>query len=235
MGLNYDTVPGTYTYSQSALGKSASGVVARGAQSERDLSAQRAAGGADRQPGDQGGHLIAYSLGGKNDASNLDAQAANVNQKDQANVERNVSSLAENPNHTVAINVSNFNSVGERPDATMMDVGVLDHTTGAIDEQHLSFQNANHDLQASWSAAATQMDPEVDPSQNAGMTEAQREAANELCGAEDSVDMSLGSGCTYMEFDTDFLDAGEADALSDDVNEGEGEAEAGGEEDGLSE
>ena len=50
----------------------------------------RSAGGADRQAGDQGGHLIADRVGGRNDPTNLDAQAANVNQKDQANVERNV-------------------------------------------------------------------------------------------------------------------------------------------------
>ena len=34
-----------------------------------------------RQQADHGGHLIAHCLGGRNDASNLDAQNANVNQR----------------------------------------------------------------------------------------------------------------------------------------------------------
>ena len=145
MSMDYSGTPGEYTYSQNANGKSASGIIANGSTSERDLGAQRSAGGADRQAGDQGGHLIADRFGGRNDPTNLDAQAANVNQKEQANVERNVANLAANPNNTVSMNVSNFNSVGERPDATMINVGVQDNTTGAIDEQHISFQNASHE------------------------------------------------------------------------------------------
>lgn len=211
MSMDYSGTPGDYTYDQTSNGKSASGIIALGAQSERDLSAQRNAGGQDRQAGDQGGHLIAHSHGGRNDSSNLDAQAANVNQKDQANVERNVSNLAADPNNTVAINVSNFKSVGERPDATIINVGVQNNTTGEIDEQHISFQNANHDLQESWNNIATQVDPEIDPSQNAGMSEEQREAANELCGAENAVDDRLGSGWSHTDFDSSFLDAGPAE------------------------
>ena len=109
MRMDYGGTPGEYTYSQNANGKSASGIIANGSTSERDLGAQRSAGGADRQAGDQGGHLIADRFGGRNDPTNLDAQAANVNQKDQANVERNVANLAANPNNTVSMNVSNFN------------------------------------------------------------------------------------------------------------------------------
>lgn len=110
MSMDYSGTPGEYIYSHNATGKSASGIIANGSTSERDLGAQRSAGGADRQAGDQGGHLIADRFGGRNDPTNLDAQAANVNQKDQANVERNVANLAANPNNTVSMNVSNFNS-----------------------------------------------------------------------------------------------------------------------------
>lgn len=62
--------------------------------------------------------------------------------------------IAANPNNTISMNVSNFNSVGERPDATMINVGVQDNTTGAIDEQHISFQNASHEMQQSWNGTA---------------------------------------------------------------------------------
>ena len=184
MAMDYSGTPGEYTYSQNHDGKSASGVVANGSTSDRDLAAQRNAGGADRLPGDQGGHLIADRFGGRNDPSNLDAQAANVNQKDQANVERNIAELAANPNNTVLISVANYNSVGERPDATMINVGVQNNTTGETDEQHISFQNVSHDFQQSWNDTANQADQTIDPSQNAGMTDEQRDIANELCGAE---------------------------------------------------
>lgn len=251
MSMDYSGTPGEYTYSQNANGKSASGIVANGSTSERDLGAQRSAGGADRQAGDQGSHLIADRFGGRNDPTNLDALAANVNQKDQANVERNVANLAANPNNTVSMSVANFNSVGERPDASMINVGVQDNTTGAIDEQHISFQNASHDLQQSWNDTANQADQTIDRSQNAGMTDEQRDIANDLCGAENAVDDRLGSGWEHTDFDTSFLDAGNTESevsASAEVSSGEsetasegagednsGEGGGGGEDDGLGE
>ena len=65
MSMDYSGTPGEYTYSQNANGKSASGIIANGSTSERDFGAQRSAGGADRQAGDQGGHLIADRFGGR--------------------------------------------------------------------------------------------------------------------------------------------------------------------------
>lgn len=249
MAMDYSGTPGDYTYAQNHNGKSASGVVASGSTSDRDLVAQRNAGGADRQPGDQGGHLIADRFGGRNDPTNLDAQAANVNQKDQANVERNIAELAANPNNTVSMSVANYNSVGDRPDATMINVGVQNNTTGETDEKHISFQNANHDLQQSWNDTANHADQAIDPSQNAGMTDEQRDIANELCGAEHAVDDRLGSGWEHTDFDVSFLDAetteGEmagGDEMSSGESEGESESavedssgEGGGDDDGLGE
>lgn len=251
MSMDYSGTPGEYTYSQNANGKSASGIIANGSASERDLGAQRSAGGADRQAGDQGGHLIADRFGGRNDPTNLDAQAANVNQKDQANVERNVANLVTDQNNTVSMSVANFNSVGERPDATMINVGVQNNTTGETDEQHISFQNASHDLQQSWNDTANQADQTIDPSQNAGMTDEQRDIANDLCGAEVAVDDRLGSGWEHTDFDTSFLDAGSTEseaAGSGEVASGESEGSSegagednsgagggGGDDDGLGE
>ena len=208
MSMDYSGTPGEYTYIQNANGKSVSGIVKNGPTSERDLDAQRSAGGVDRQVGDHGSHLFGNRFGGRNDSTNLDAQAANVNQKDQANVERNVAKLAADSKNTVSMSVTNFNSVGERPDATMINVGVQNNTTGEIDEQHISFQNANHDLQQSWNDTANQADQTIDPSQNGGMIDEQRDIANDLCGAEAVVDDRLGSGWQHTDFDMSFLDAG---------------------------
>ena len=251
MSMDYSGTPGEYTYSQNANGKSASGIIANGSTSERDLGAQKSAGGADRQAGDHGGHLIADRFGGRNDPTNLDAQASNVNQKDQANIERNVANLAADQNNTVFMSVANYNSVGDRPDATMINVGVQNNTTGETDEQHISFQNASHDLQQSWNDTANQADQTIDPSQNAGMTDEQRDIANDLCGAEDVVDDRLGSGWEHTDFDMSFLDAGttESEAAgsagvfsgeSEGASEGAGEDNSGsggggGDDDGLGE
>lgn len=246
MSMNYSGTPGEYTYSQNANGKSASGIIANGSTGERDLNAQRSVGGADRQAGDQGSHLIANRFGGRNDLTNLDPLAANVNQKDMANVERNVANLAADQNNTVFMSVANFKSVGERPDATMINVGVQNNTTGETDEQYISFQNANHNLQQAWNNdTANQADQTIDPSQNVGMTDDQRDIANDLCGAEDAVDQRLGSGWEHIDFETSFLDAGttESEATasaevssgeSERASEGVGEANSGeGNDDGL--
>lgn len=243
MSMDYSGDPGNYTYSLAHNGKSVFGVITNGSTSNRDLVAQRSAGGTDRQAGDQGGHLMADRFGGRNNPSNLDAQAANVNQKDQANIERNVSKLAANHNNTVSMSVANFNSVGERPDATMINVGVKNNITGETDEQHISFQNASHVLQESWNNVATQIDPTIDPSQNTGVTGKQRDAANELCGAEDAVDDRLGSGWSHTDFDVSFLDAGTTESETEEssmgnetfANESSEDATEGSTEDGMGE
>ncbi|MBR2421240.1 MAG: DNA/RNA non-specific endonuclease [Oscillospiraceae bacterium] len=213
MAIDFNGTPGDYTYSEDANGKSAEGIVAVGAQSDRNPAAQLAAGGEDRQAGDHGGHLIAHSLGGKNEPCNLDAQAANVNQIDQRGVERDLANLASNPDNTVYVGVHNFNSNGsQRPDATMMTGAVRDNTTGNIDIEHYSFQNASHEEQESWNKTVAQ-NTEIDSRQDAGMTAEERDLANELCGAEDTVDMSLGNA-TVTSFDAAVFDAGDQDSAS---------------------
>lgn len=72
--INFDAEPGNYTYIETPTGKKAFGIVKVGPQSKRDPKAQVQAGGEDRRPDDQGGHLIAYILGGVTSDVNLDAQ-----------------------------------------------------------------------------------------------------------------------------------------------------------------
>jgi len=69
MEVNFNGTPGEYTYSQGQYGKSAKGIVSTAARSERNTSAQQNAGQNDREAGDHGSYLIAYSLGGKNVAN----------------------------------------------------------------------------------------------------------------------------------------------------------------------
>ena len=114
-------------------------------------------------------------------------------------------------------------------------MGVQDNTTSVIDEQHISFQNASHEMQQSWSDSANQVDQTIDPLQNTGMTDVQRDIANDLCGAEDAVEDRLGSGWEHTDFDTSFLDDGTteseaAGSVEVSSSESEGESDSAGDE-----
>ena len=195
--IDFTMKPGDYVYGQDENGKYAYGVVRCGATSDRNPGAQRAAGGAERQPDDHGGHLIAHCLGGRNDETNLDAQNANVNQRGQRHIEQQVSDLANDPNKTVFMSVENYCSNGsERPDATMITVAVYDNTTGQVDVQEYSLQNASYEEQAEWDAIANEYG-EVDPRQDDGLTPEQRALANEYAEYED-LDDSLGQGRAFF-------------------------------------
>ena len=198
MGYDFDGRPGEYHYSQSEHGKTASGVVAVGAQSKRDLALQRTIGGEEREPSDHGGHLIAHSLGGRNDASNLDPQSANVNQINQRAVEREVARVAQEPGKTVYVEVSNYTGTGsQRPDATMITVAVRDDMTGLLDVEYYSFQNATGEEQAQWAQMADEV-AALDPHQDEGLTPEQRVLANELSDAEVYDRAPLGAGHTVV-------------------------------------
>lgn len=213
--IDFTGKPGEYTYTQTEYGKHAYGVVQNGATSPRNNSAQRNAGGADREPGDHGGHLIPHSQGGRNDESNLDAQNANVNQIGQRSIERDVSRLADDPSKTVYLDVQNYNRPGvDRPDCTMITVGVQDNTTGRVDVAHYSLQNASYEEQDQWNELANQ-NTTIDPTQDAGMTPQERALANEYA-EEDYFDGPLGSGYTVFFDESEAPVSGTREATIDD-------------------
>ena len=233
--IDFTGKPGEYTYTQTEYGKHAYGVVQNGATSPRNNSAQRNAGGTDREPGDHGGHLIPHSPGGRNDETNLDAQNANVNQIGQRSIERDVSRLADDPNKTVYLDVQNYNRSGvDRPDCTMITVGVQDNTTGRVDVAHYSLQNASYEEQDQWNELTIQ-DSTIDPTQDAGMTPQERALANEYA-EEDYFDGSLGSGYTVFFDESEAPVSGTREAAIDDgVSLGAGENSVGQDfDDGVS-
>lgn len=221
--IDFTGKPGEYTYTQSKYGKEAYGVVQNGATSARNPNAQRAVGGADREPGDHGGHLIPHSQGGRNDESNLDAQNANVNQIGQRSIEREVSQLANDPNKTVYLDVQNYSRPGvDRPDCTMITVGVQDKATGVVDVAHYSMQNASYEEQDQWSQLAAQ-DTMIDPRQDIGMKPDERALANEY--AEKSFDEGkLGAGYSvFLDNSAEPITGGREPAFDDGVSLGIGE------------
>ena len=216
--IDFNMTPGEYVYEQGPQGKHAYGVVKNGATSERDLQAQRNAGGLDRQPGDHGGHLVPHSMGGRNDETNLDAQNGNVNQRGQRSVEREASRLADDPNKTVFWDAQNYTgNTSERPSATMITVAVQDKTTEQVDVTHHSFQNASYEEQAQWDQLANEY-AERDPRQDIGMTAEERELADQYAEFLSEMD-ALGSGYT-VSFDEDGVSAENSGGITDDGTDG---------------
>mgnify|MGYP004463738025 FL=1 len=154
--INFDAEPGNYTYIETPTGKKAFGIVKVGPQSKRDAKAQVQAGGEDRRPDDQGGHLIAYILGGVTSDVNLDAQNCNVNQRDMRRVESYVMKLASDPNNIVYYEVENFHSITSRPEAVMIHIGVKNKTTGEISHDYYEFTNESHKDREEWEKIASE-------------------------------------------------------------------------------
>ena len=206
MAIDFSGKPGEYTYSENEYGKSAEGIVAMGAQSSRNAYAQRTAGGQDRQAHDDGGHLIAHSMGGKNTPENLDAQSRDVNRTGMRSIERNVSQLARDSNNTVYYSVQNHNAPGSmRPDSTMITAAVHNNTTGQEDVVHISMQNASYAEQESWNQTIDALDPDT-PRDDPTLTPEENALAHEYAEYSD-LDVPLGEA-SYMSFDNSNADSG---------------------------
>ena len=124
-----------------------------------------------------------------------------MNQIDQRSAERNAANLAQDTSNTVYMGVTNFTRSGsERPDATIMTIGVQNNVSGTVDIETMSFTNASHKDQAAWNQTTIENEG-VDSRQDVGMTAGQRSIANELSGAEDFVDDRVGSGWQVTHFD----------------------------------
>ena len=154
--INFDAEPGNYTYIETPTGKKAFGIVKVGPQSKRNAKAQAEAGGEDRRADDQGGHLIAYILGGVTSDVNLDAQNRNVNQRDMRRVESKVMKLASDPNNIVYYEVENFHSISSRPEAVMIHVAVKNKTTGEISHDYYEFTNESYKDRDEWEKTASE-------------------------------------------------------------------------------
>ena len=196
MKPDFDGEPGKYTYQKDEYGKSAWGIIKPGAQSERNQKAQRDAGGEERREYDQGGHLIPHAAGGENTERNLDAQAANVNQRGVRSLERKAIALSKDPNNKVFYGVENYHYPGHtRPDATMITIAVRNEQTGEIDGFHISMTNEQYEEQEKWREAIERMDSEEDINpENDWLTPEERALANEYADMDYDEIQFLGEG-----------------------------------------
>ena len=140
--------PGDFTYRETDLGKSASGVLSD-QPGERNAYAQRTVGGADRRVDDDGGHLIANRFGGSGGKENLDAQNSNLNRGGYKAMENQWAQDMENGNQIYA-HVETYKSDGsDRPDA-YMGYYIEEDPNGNRWGETFSFQNESAATQEAW-------------------------------------------------------------------------------------
>ena len=88
----------------------------RSPENPRDVNAQIQAGGEDRRPSDQGGHIVGRDLNGDGGAGNLVAMDSRINQSDYKRMENDIkAALDEGKDVTVTTDIS-YSGDSKRPD-----------------------------------------------------------------------------------------------------------------------
>lgn len=85
-------------------------------ENPRDNDAQSKTGGADRRPGDQGGHIVGRDLNGNGGAGNLVAMDSKINQSDYKRMENDIKSDLDRGKEVVAKTELVYSGNSERPD-----------------------------------------------------------------------------------------------------------------------
>lgn len=153
--------PGVYQYSETELGKTASGQLTLDAPVQRDPQAQRTVGGEDRRGADSkygvddGGHLIGARFGGSPGEENLTPQDRNLNRGQFKALENGWAEHLQN-NDKVYVEIESYHSgPGERPDS-YMGYAIIEHTdeNGVVsrDVEYFSVNNESWMEQESWAA-----------------------------------------------------------------------------------
>lgn len=160
---------GDYQYGQSDIGKSAYGVLDLADDPVRDSNAQREAGGLERRPDDDGGHLIGARFGSSPTDENLDAQNRNLNRGAYKREENGWAEALENGDK-VYVNVETYKQDGtERPDA-YMGWTVTESPDGQRHWDAFSYTNESTETQDQWARELEEM-PDTDDVPNAMMDE----------------------------------------------------------------
>ena len=94
----------------------------RSPENPRDVNAQIQAGGEDRRPSDQGGHIVGRDLNGDGGAGNLVAMDSRINQSDYKRMENDIkAALDEGKDVTVTTDIS-YSGDSKRPDTMTVTV-----------------------------------------------------------------------------------------------------------------
>lgn len=94
----------------------------RSPENPRDVNAQLQAGGEDRRPSDQGGHIVGRDLNGDGGAGNLVAMDSKINQSDYKRMENDIkAALDEGKDVSVTTDIS-YAGDSKRPDTITVTV-----------------------------------------------------------------------------------------------------------------
>ena len=139
----------------------------------RDAQAQREAGGLDRRPRDQGGHLLSVAMGGCSDTENLVPMDGKLNQGQYKSLELDLISKLKKAGDDVYVEISSFNNdtKSQRPDLLTYN-WVSRNSEGILDYGFETFLNEPEGLEtdeATVEAIAAEFDEvmeraqEIDP------------------------------------------------------------------------
>lgn len=118
----YELNGNTYTTDEQGRIVHCEAVPERSPENPRDVNAQLRAGGEDRRPSDQGGHIVGRDLNGDGGAGNLVAMDSQINQSDYKRMENDVkAALDEGKDVSVTTDIG-YSGASKRPDTITVAV-----------------------------------------------------------------------------------------------------------------
>ena len=120
--ITYELNSNTYTTDEQGRIIGCKAHPERSPENPRDVKAQLQAGGKDRRPTDQGGHIVGRDLNGDGGAGNLVAMDYRINQSDYKRMENDIkTALDEGKDVTVTTDIS-YSGDSKRPDTITVTV-----------------------------------------------------------------------------------------------------------------
>lgn len=96
----------------------------RSPENSRDNEAQRQAGGEDRRPNDQGGHIVGRDMNGDGGIGNIVAMDSRINQSDYKCMEYNIKTALDEGKNVTTKTEMTYSGHSERPDIITATVTV---------------------------------------------------------------------------------------------------------------
>lgn len=94
----------------------------RSPENPRDNKAQQEAGGDDRKPNDQGGHIVGRDMNGDGGIGNLLAMDSKINQSDYKRMENDIKTALDDGKDVTTKTEVTYNEDSERPDTITVTV-----------------------------------------------------------------------------------------------------------------
>lgn len=122
--ITYELNGNTYTTDENGRIISCEAKPVRSPENPRDNEAQRQAGGEDRRPNDQGGHIVGRDMNGDGGIGNLVAMDSKINQSDYKRMENNIKATLDEGKDVTTKTELTYSGDSERPDKITVVVTV---------------------------------------------------------------------------------------------------------------